>query len=984
MKSKILIVMVMFSLCLLTINAQEKTLIDYVDPFIGTGGHGHTFPGATTPFGMVQLSPDTDIQGWDWCSGYHISDDNMMGFSHTHLSGTGASDYGDIRFMPFTGETKLLPGPKDDPDKGYRSRFNHQNESARPGYYSVLLDDYNIRAELSVTTRAGFHKYDYPENETAKLIIDLNHGIFDKATDASIEIVDNKTVRGFRRSSGWADDHTVYFYARFSKPIENYEIYDDLNIIKGSKAASKNILGVFSFDDSGDEILIKVGISHVSQDGAEKNLDSEIDHWDFQKTVDESAEKWNKVLSKIIIEDNNESNKEIFYTALYHSYIAPNIFSDVDGKYVGMNHEIYQSNEREIYTVYSLWDTYRALHPLFTLIEQERTNDLVHSLIEKYKEGGLLPVWELAANETYTMIGYHSVPVIVDAYMKGIRDYNIETAYEAMKHSAEEDRDGLDYYKSMGVIPFDKISESVSKLLEYCYDDWCIAQMAKALGKDEDYQRYTERSKYYLNVYDKSTGFMRAKRNGMFEQNFDPKDVSFSYTEANAWQYAFYVPHDIENLIKLHGGAESFTDKLDQMFSESSELKGHDQPDVSGLIGQYAHGNEPSHHMAYLYNYAGKPWKTQEKIDYILKNMYTTEPDGLSGNEDCGQMSAWFVLSAMGFYPVAPGDNNYIIGRPLFDKVTINLENGNKFIIESKNNSAENYFIQNSQLNGDDYSKSFINHEKINSGGELIFTLGSEPNEQWGIGDDNLPPSRVDFDFLPSPLIEGDQIFRGEQTISLRSDFDVDDIYYTLDNSIPGEQSLKYESPFKIDTSINIWAVSYKEKLGFSKPINASYFKIIEGQDIKYNTDYSTRYTGGGTFALIDGVRGNTNFRSSWQGFHGIDADITIDLGEVKNIESVALGCLQEMRSWIFFPKNVMIYTSDDGDNFVEAAEIKNEFSPKESGTLLNDFSRSFENLRARFVRVNAVNMKTCPEWHVGAGGKAWVFIDEVVIKTEK
>ncbi|RKY53164.1 MAG: glycoside hydrolase family 92 protein, partial [Candidatus Neomarinimicrobiota bacterium] len=768
-----------------------RDLTQYVNPFVGTGGHGHTYPGASMPFGMVQLSPDTRLTGWDGCSGYHFSDHVIYGFSHTHLSGTGVPDYCDILFMPTVGKLQLCNGYKTNPDSGYGSRFKHSNETAAPGYYSVILDDYNVKVELTVTKRVGFHKYIFPKTNNAYIIIDLTHR--DPVIESAIYFINDRKIQGFRRSRAWAKDQVVYFAAEFSKPFFSHGIAVN-NKIKGNlrKAVGKNIKAFVNYHTrKGEPILVKVGISAVSMEGAWKNLEAEIPHWDFEKIKNGANSAWNRALNMIQIEGGTEEEKRIFYTALYHVLLVPNLFMDVDGKYRGTDLKIHQAKNFTNYTVFSLWDTFRAEHPLFTIIQPKRTVDFIRTFIAQYENGGQLPMWELAGNYTGCMIGYHSVPVIVDAYMKGIKNFNVKKAYKAMKHSADQDHLGLKYYKEFGYIPADKEGESVSKTLEYAYDDWCIAQMAKSLNKKEDYKRYIRRAQFYKNLFDPSTGFMRAKLNGSWVTPFDPREVNSYYTEANAWQYSFFVPQDIHELIKMMGGKNAFARKLDQLFSTSSKTSGRHQADITGLIGQYAHGNEPSHHMAYLYDYAGQPWKTQKLVREIMKIMYKDTPDGLSGNEDCGQMSAWYVLSAMGFYSVTPGKDFYVVGSPLFDKVTIHLENGRKFEIIARNVSDKNIYIKHATLNGKLYTKTFIKHSDIIKGGKLVFDMGPQPDKKWGTGDSDIPPSAIkDYPILPVPFVSsGSRVFFDSTEISLSAVSRNTKIYYTLDGTKPTRNS---------------------------------------------------------------------------------------------------------------------------------------------------------------------------------------------------
>ncbi len=713
---------------------QQNRLTDWVNTFIGTGGHGHTFPGASMPNGMVQLSPDTRLNGWDACSGYHSSDEHILGFSHTHLSGTGIGDYGDILFMPVGNSPELEKDDQNNYSHSYSSNKKPNSEFAQPGYYRVTLDKSEIGVELTTTERAGFHRYSY-NNRPAGLVIDLNHTLQNhQQVKNVIEVVGPNEIRGVKHTSGWAREHEVYFHAVFSIPFE-YEIKGDGSI------------AILNFGERVHEVLVKVGISHVDMEGAKRNLDTEILDWSFDKVKRAADKTWNDYLSKIEIEGGTDDEKTIFYTAMYHAALAPNVFSDVDGRYMGMDRDIHHST-RNIYTVYSLWDTYRALHPLNTILRPQVNQDMIHSLITKYEEGGVLPKWELAGNYTGTMTGYHAVPVIVDSYMKGQRDFDVEKAYKAVLHASTYDTTSVKFFdeniknhlmpmakhfnNTLGYIPSDLENESVSKALEYAYNDWCIAQMAKELGHKQDYERFMQRSKRYVQYFDENTGFMRGKlSSGEWREPFDPKYSRHredDYVEGNAWQWSWFVPHDIDGLVALHGDQQKFVQKLDQLFSETSEITGEESSaDISGLIGQYAHGNEPSHHIAYMYNYVDEPNKTQKIVREILDSQYRNDHDGLSGNEDCGQMSAWYLLSAMGIYQVAPGDPVYTFSSPIFDQVTIHLDNGKEFVIKSQNNEPENIYSIAYDFNGETLDAPFISHEQIEAGGVLTFSKTNIP-----------------------------------------------------------------------------------------------------------------------------------------------------------------------------------------------------------------------------------------------------------------
>ena len=672
---------ILFSVLFITAFGFAQDFAKHVNPFIGTGGHGHTFPGATVPYGMVQLSPDTRIDGsWDGCSGYHYSDNLIYGFSHTHLNGTGVSDYGDIMLMPTMGEPSF-------DNKVYSSTFSHANEKASAGFYSVKLDKHNIDVRLTASTRVGFHEYTFNEAGLANIILDLNHR--DKLLEGRIRLIDDKTIEVLRRSEAWARDQ--YVYARIEFNVSNKQVLAKKSPESSNYDIERDAIIFSKQVKKGEKILVKVSLSPTSYEGAKLNS-SEIKHWDFDKAHKAAIALWNKELSKIEVTSNDKDKLAIFYTALYHTMMQPNIAQDLDGKYRGRDNQIHVAKGFDYYTVFSLWDTFRAAHPLYTLIDKKRTSDYINTFIKQYEQGGRLPVWELASNETDCMIGYHSVSVIADAMVKGIKGFDYEKAFEASKASAMRDVLGLDAYKKNGFISIDDEHESVSKTLEYAYDDWCIAQMAQILNKQEDYQYFMKRSQNWKNIFDWETGFMRPKKNGGWDKPFDPREVNNNFTEGNSWQYSFFVPQDIYGMIEAYGGKEKFEAKLDEMFNSESKTTGREQVDVTGLIGQYAHGNEPSHHMAYLYNYVGKPEKTNEKVKYILDNFYTNTPDGLIGNEDCGQMSAWYVLSSMGIYNITPGNRNFnwTVIEPFFDEIKVKLENGSDDVINKKEIIVDN------------------------------------------------------------------------------------------------------------------------------------------------------------------------------------------------------------------------------------------------------------------------------------------------------
>lgn len=956
----------------------------YVDPFIGTGGHGHTYPGAVVPFGMVQASPDTRLSGWDGCSGYHYSDSVLYGFSHTHLSGTGASDYGDILFMPTLGAVRLFRGDAKKGVAGYASRFSHKNEAASPGYYRVKLDDSGVLAEITATPRVAFHRYTFPASDSANVIIDLQHR--DPVIDSYIVITGDRQIEGYRRSKHWAEDQIIFFSAEFSKPFIRSGIAVNDTLRSGiTEASGTNLKAFATFNTKrGEAILVKVALSPANIDGARRNAVVEIPHWDFEKVRADAGRTWNDALGKIRVSGATKAERVAFYTALYHAMLAPNLFMDANDDYRGRDHKVHKANDYKYYTVFSLWDTYRAEHPLFTIIEPERTVDFIKTFIAQYEQGGALPIWELAGNETYCMIGYHAVPVIADAYVKGIRGFDADKALEAMKHSADDDARGLAYYRELGYIPSDKEGESVSKTLEYAYDDWCIAQMAGAMGKEEDYARYIERAQFFENLFDPTTGFMRAKVNGAFVSPFNPAEVNFNYTEANAWQYSFYVPQDVTELVSLMGGPARFSAKLDSLFTVSSATSGVELPDISGMIGQYAHGNEPSHHMAYLYSFVGEPWKTEERSRYIMRTLYGTGPGGLCGNEDCGQMSAWYVLSALGFYPVTPGQPTYVIGSPLFREASIDVGRGKRFVVKARGASDKNVFIQSATLNGKPYTKSYISHGDIMAGGEISFVMGPAPNKSWGSRPEDMPVSAItDHLMLPVPyLVSGARIFSQSTEVALASITDGAEIRYTLSGAEPTGASELYAKPILVTKSTVLKAIAFKEGFPPSRVVTAELRKIPGDRSIKLLTSYSPMYTGGGDLALIDGVTGAVNFKTgAWQGYEGVDLDAIVDLGGQRPVKRITTGFLQDQNSWIFFPEKVEYSLSTDGTTFTKVAEWTPGVPAREDGARIESFKSEAIGKSARYVRVHAKNIAVCPAWHEGAGGKAWLFADEIVIQ---
>lgn len=920
--------------------SQGTNYAHYVNPFVGTGGHGHTFPGATVPFGMVQLSPDTRIDGsWDGCGGYHYSDNVIYGFSHTHLNGVGVSDYGDIMLMPTMGEPSF-------DNKSYASTFSHQNEKATAGFYSVKLDKHAIDVRLTASTRVGFHEYTFSHNGQANLILDLNHR--DKLLQGEVRVVDAKTIEILRRSEAWARDQYVFARIEFNVPMSINKIK-----VNGTNSASlysgtELALSFSKMVKKGEKILVKVALSPTSYEGAKLNA-SEIKHWDFEKTKKDTEALWNKELSKIEVTSPDKNKLGIFYTALYHTMMQPNIAEDLDGKYRGRDNQIHVADTFDYYTVFSLWDTFRGAHPLYTLIDKKRTSDYINTFIKQYEQGGRLPVWELGSNETDCMIGYHSVSVMADAMAKGIKGFDYEKAFEAAKHSAMLDHLGLDAYKKSGFLSMDDEHESVSKTLEYAYDDWCIAQMAKILNKKDDYEYFMTRSQNWKNLFDPQTGFMRPKKNAGWDKPFDPREVNNNFTEGNSWQYSFFVPQNIMGLIEAHGGQDQFETKLDELFTAPSSTTGREQADITGLIGQYAHGNEPSHHMAYLYNFVGRPEKTKEKVHYILNEFYKNTPDGLIGNEDCGQMSAWYVLSSMGIYAVTPGNVGWSTTEPFFDFVKVHFENGTSGEIHKQGNL--------------DY---------LNLFGFVEFH--DKPNyEAYG-------------PIVPVPVINAEsKSFKTKMNLSITScDSQVGKqkatVFYRVLTNNPNAPFVKYDKPFEISQSCKVEA--YIDDYGMqSKKVTAEFFKKPNDFSIAIQSTYTPQYHAGGPEGLIDGVLGNENWRKGdWQGYQAQDFEAVIDLKKQTKINMVSSRFLQDTRAWILMPTKVEYYVSKDNENFQLAATVTNSLDAEDYQTQIKNFE-TILTTSGRYLKVKAYNFGKLPQWHQGAGGDAYIFVDEITVK---
>ena len=985
----------------LLLSACNSSLTSYVNPFVGTDGHGHTYPGAIVPFGMIQPSPDTRQDGWDGCSGYHYSDDTVYGFSHTHLSGTGCLDYGDVLVMPFADQPIDEGFGTEQWRESYKSKFSHRSEKAHPGYYSVILDKNCVMVELSALQRVAFHRYSYPHNGEKGFLIDLHHR--DKLLEGRIELIESdgrQMIVGHRVSESWNPSQKVFFAITADQPITSVKFNADstqaiVYLSKNKKLAE-----------------LKVAISAVDSKGAIANLATEED-MNFAQAKKQSNQIWEQELGKIEIQSKDRSVRKNFYTSLYHCFTSPYLYSDVDGRYRGTDDSIHCDTAHNVYTVFSLWDTYRTLHPLLTLIDRERTADFVNTFLHHFEQGGELTMWELSANETHCMIGYHSAPVLLDALNAGILDADKGSdslslwsmpAVRLLKGLlvTSNRTEGMQHYAHDGYLSSEFDNESVSKTLEYSYDDWCIAQYADKLKSldpgnsvfagycDSVYRVYTRRAQSYRNLID-ADGFMHPKRNGGFVDPFDPTEVNNHFTEANSWQYSTYVPHDLKRFVALHGGAKKFDVWLDSLFHSSSQMSGREQSDITGLIGQYAHGNEPSHHAAYLYNYIGKAWKTQELVRQICTELYTPKPDGLCGNEDCGQMSAWYVMSALGLYPVCPGfaEGDYTVGSPLVDKAVIHLENGNDITISCTNQSRNSCYVQGIELNGAPFNSLSVSRSQLAQGADLQFRMGAKPAKDWSASAEIAVPSFDDAKYLitPQPYFGNwQQRFTGTELVEIHNPQGAlkNAIYYTVNGGDPDTNATLYEGPISIDFDAVIRAVAYSAQTGYSKVVEHKMTRLVSDRKLTYKTRPEPQYEDAGEVGLIDGIRGSANYRiGGWQGWTK-DMDVVVDLLSERTIFQVSVGCLEDIRSWIMFPSGIDISTSLDGKTYIPYATVDNPFYPatkamQEAGARTFDFAAQ-KSVTTRFVRIKAHNYGPLPKWHVSAGCQAWLFVDEINI----
>ena len=903
-----------------------KSPVDYVDPFIGTGFHGHTYPGATAPFGAVQLSPDTRNAGWDACSGYHYSDSTIIGFSHTHLSGTGCADLADILFHPTSKEADLKP-------QGYIFEplaFSHADEQASPGYYSVEFREAGIRAELTATRYAGVHRYTYAKRAQQNVIIDLKHAIDGKRADMiGLHRTGANEIAGMKRTRGWTPNNYTFFVAQFSRDIVSVDlICDGVVIAEGEEFPSNNVQAVVRFGESdGTPLVAKVGLSKVSEENARENLLHDVKDFDFDAVHEATRMEWAENLSLITVEGGTEDEMKLFYTSVYRTRIVPNVMSDVNGQYRRHDTQVAQVDEgRKYYSTLSLWDTFRAWNPLMTMTDHRLVEDMIWSMLEMYDTTGELPIWPLACGETFCMIGYHSVSVIADAYLKGIRGFDAEKALEAMKRSSDINRKGSKYYLEYGYIPSDLAGESVSCLLEYAYDDWCIARMAEAMGRAEDAANYYRRARNYVNAFDGHTKFFRSRRSdGNWDPQFNPFEPTAAYTEATAWQYRFFAPHDVNGLVQLFGGLDEFISALDDLFTAESKIDGH-VSDITGLIGQYAQGNEPSHHMAYLYNWVGQPWKTQEMTRRLLAEQYQATPEGISGNEDCGQMSAWYVMTAIGIYPVSPGSNEFALTTPLFPRAVVRLAGGGELAITA-NDPAKNTYIDKVELNGVEIAENFVTYEQLAAGGELKFTLRATPNTERGTSVGARPYS-LTRGAMVSPPYTTQELggFLGEVDVELASATEGAAIRYTLDGSEPDENAHLYTGPVKITDNVTIKARAYKD--GF-EPSGVM----------------SVRATGTKLHGAVNpgGVRKGVKysyFKGSFSSVHQMSRPVSTGVTDVVSIaQSPAVEAFgYTFEGWIRVPEDglyTFLLKTDDGSMlYVDDREVITNDGPHSAKTM--------------------------------------------------
>ena len=959
-----------------------------VNPWIGTGGHGHTYPGATSPFGMVQLSPDTRLQGWDGCGGYHDTDSVIYGFSHTHLQGTGVSDYGDILVMPCT----QFQDASTWRDK-YKSAFHKESEQGHAGYYACHLLDHDIDVELTSTPRVGIHRYRLPQADSVTWIVDLEHR--DELVHYSIEPRGNRMLVGHRVSNNWAKEQHVYFAMAFDQEFswgdQLGEITRQDTLEDGTIRQEMSMVPVFVADfGSIAELNVHVALSFCDIEGAIRNLESETNGFDFDRYRDDNEARWDEQLGRILIEGGNQDDRTTFYTALYHATTVPNLASDVDGRYRGTDLRVHQlpQGADEHYTVFSLWDTYRALHPLLAWIEPERTKAMVQSMLRMYQDGGQLPVWELASNYTGCMIGYHSVPVIVDAEAWGIEGWNHTLALQAMVQAADSMHLGLDAYAELGYIPSDHEHESVSKTLEYAFDDACISRYASRHNQPALASRFSKRANAWKNLVHPESGFIQPKRQGAWVEGFEPREVNFNFTEANGWQYLFAPVHDVEGQKAILGGDEGYLARLDGLFSAPQATTGRDQPDITGLLGQYAHGNEPSHHVAYLATYAGDPGATADRVTTLCRDMYSNAPDGLCGNEDCGQMSAWFVWSALGMYPVVPGSGQVVLGSPMFKRVRVHPAGAETATeIRARGLSASAKYISGLRWHDSQghsspvLKRSFLPVSDLRMGGLLELLMASKPDPLFGKSQENRPQSSWNSEgFVPVPGIEAPRTFQADSAqFTLHHINNQARLEWSRDG---GETWQAAANPVAIEETTEVMARAIVD-LDTSVAVVHRILKVDHDWSLRLAQPANNQYNAGGDQALIDGIEGGADFRTGeWQGFWGESCVAFLDLGHVESVSRIQLGALQDIKPWIWTPRRVVFSASENGIDYEEIKRVDSQVAPDDTDVQIEHFTCDVP-VHARYLRIEAESHGPIPEWHLGAGNDRWMFLDEISVELE-
>jgi len=948
------------------VGAQSDPL-SYVNPFIGTGGHGHTYPGATAPFGMVQLSPDTRLDGWDGCSAYHYDDSILYGFSHTHLSGTGVSDYGDLLLMP------ALKGPDTTSDYPYKAIFSHADEVAEPGWYQVQLKN-NITVSLTATTFSGFHRYAYPASDTQWVVLRFDHR--DRTISAVLKATGKRTLVGHRHSKAWAENQKLFFYLEFDADVALFDAQGQ----------------PFQGGDPGKEIWfrligrqkveVKMSLSGVDEAGAMLNHGQTA--FKFGAALANTQQDWRKELGKIKVEGDITQLRK-FYTALYHTQIVPNRFSDADGWYRGLDGKLYEGRSHTQYTVFSLWDTYRAAHPLYTLIDEARTQDYLQSFLKMYEQAGHLPVWELAGNETWCMIGYHSASVIADAVLKGLVDTTLaRKLLVAMTKTADANRYGLEIYRQKGYLEITDEPESVSKTLEYAYNDWCVSVVANWLGETEIARTYSYRSRSWVNMLDPESGLMRPRANGGFVTPFDPKEVNSHFTEANSWQYSFYVPHDIVGYKGMLGEAR-MKRLLDSLFRENPNTTGRNQADITGLIGQYAHGNEPSHHMAYLYHNLGLPHSSQELVDAILDTLYHDAPDGLSGNEDCGQMSAWLVMSSLGIYSIAPGNPNYALLAPAFPEAVLQLETGKTFSFRKKGIGS---YVQTVSLNGRNWPNNYLPHDSIRQGGVIAFVMGPKPST-WGRAPNERWTSSSTQLLLPAPVISAKTMSFYDSLVVQWSVLPGMQIRYTLDGSDPAQGIVAKTNQLILKETTRIRMVQLlptadADNYAFKSDESEAVFNRLPRRiKLSWSPAPKAEYQAGGPLTLVDGLFGDTEWRKGrWVGWEGKDVELLLDFGSPQEIKAVYGSFVQDSKPWIVFPKAMEVYGSSDGKSYQLLFSSTEKVDALNEAVQIHQLGQKLAApVQLRYLKIKIVHYGQLPRQHLGHPNAAYIFMDEVVVQ---